>query len=358
MSENTSSSRIIYFDYLRVAATFLVMLLHVASACWSGTDVNSRTWALLNGYKSITDHGVLLFVLISGALFLDRETSLKKLYLKHVLRMVCAYIFWAFIYSITVNYYYGPVVVIRGIFFSHYHLWFLPMIIGLYICVPLLQQIAKSEFGIKYFLILSFIFSFLIPQIRYCAVTFLGMQDSSLFYQLISRYTEMNLHMVIGYPFYFILGYYLHRKEIGRKLRILIYAGGLVGVFLSFQLSLQESRMQQAALDTFHSNFTVSVLLKVIATFVLFKYAFRREQEPERQNRKVHRVFFDLAKYSFGAYLVHALLLEGLQYFFNINVLSFNPIFSAVILTSGVFIVAFLVSFVLNKIPFLNRYIV
>ena len=59
-----------YCDYLRVAATFAVVVLHVAASKWSAADVNGATWKAFNFYNSAVRWGVPIFIMISGSLFL------------------------------------------------------------------------------------------------------------------------------------------------------------------------------------------------------------------------------------------------------------------------------------------------
>ena len=67
-----------YCDYLRLIATFAVVVLHVAAFNWENTDVNGIEWQTFNFYNSIVRWGVPIFVMISGSLFLNREMSIRK----------------------------------------------------------------------------------------------------------------------------------------------------------------------------------------------------------------------------------------------------------------------------------------
>ena len=69
--------RVIYLDYLRIAATFCVVVLHISGQNWYTTSVNSFEWNVLNFYDSIVRWVVPIFVMISGALFLDNEKELS-----------------------------------------------------------------------------------------------------------------------------------------------------------------------------------------------------------------------------------------------------------------------------------------
>ena len=63
-----------------------------------------------------------------------------------------------------------------------------------------------------------------------------------------------------------------------------------------------------------------------------------------------------MSKYSFGAYLVHALIIEQLDKQLGLNTLSFNPVLAVVFITVTVFAVSFGISAVLSRISiFLTR---
>ena len=91
------ADRTVYFDYLRVAATFAVMILHISAQNWYTTDVNGIEWKIFNFFNSMVRWAVPVFVMISGSLFLKKDVSIKKIYTKYILRMVISYITWNFI---------------------------------------------------------------------------------------------------------------------------------------------------------------------------------------------------------------------------------------------------------------------
>ena len=83
---------------------------------------------------------------------------------------------------------------------SHYHLWFLPSLIGLYMLQPFIRAIIsyKEEKYLPYFLALFFIFGVIRP-------TLLHFIQNPLGVTLIQK-IPMDL---MGYSAYMILGYYL-----------------------------------------------------------------------------------------------------------------------------------------------------
>ena len=95
------NSRKYYLDYLRVSATFAVMSLHIAADNWLNAGVRSFEWQVFNFYDSLVRFGVPVFVMISGALFLnpDKYIPVKKLYTKYIFRIAAAFVFWSFLYA-------------------------------------------------------------------------------------------------------------------------------------------------------------------------------------------------------------------------------------------------------------------
>lgn len=69
-----------YLDVLRIVAICAIVLLHVAGSYWYQLSVYTSEWQAINLYDCITRWGVPVFVMISGALFLDpaREQPIKK----------------------------------------------------------------------------------------------------------------------------------------------------------------------------------------------------------------------------------------------------------------------------------------
>ncbi|MEG2929604.1 MAG: acyltransferase family protein, partial [Oscillospiraceae bacterium] len=97
MDINISKERIVYLDLLRIFSIFCMILLHVSASKWYTTSVNSFEWQVLNIYDILVRFCVPVFVMISGAFFLDanREYTIKKLFSKNILRIIVAFIFWS-----------------------------------------------------------------------------------------------------------------------------------------------------------------------------------------------------------------------------------------------------------------------
>jgi surface polysaccharide O-acyltransferase-like enzyme len=84
-----ANNRIISFDVLRILAAFAVVMLHVTSDRLT-TSFPSNEWEIRNVYDSFVRWCVPVFVMISGALFLNhgRSVNVGRLYKKNILHLV------------------------------------------------------------------------------------------------------------------------------------------------------------------------------------------------------------------------------------------------------------------------------
>ncbi len=169
------TDRTVYFDYLRVTATFAVMILHISAQNWYTTDVNGVERQIFNFFDSIVRWGVPVFVMISGSLFLNKDVPLSKIYSKYILRMMVSFIVWSVVYALFAD---GTMInrllaVVQG----HYHMWFIFMIIGIYMCIPLIKPIVQNDGRCRYYLLLALFFAFFIPEIMTLLSDFGGRTD-------------------------------------------------------------------------------------------------------------------------------------------------------------------------------------
>lgn len=333
-------ARVYYFDVLRVAATMAVVFLHLFARFWEKEAVDGALWNDLNWLDSAVRWAVPVFVMLSGALFLNpaKEISFTVICKKNLLRIATAFGFWSVIYGV-VDLWRGmplkelPLTLLKG----EYHMWFLFLIAGLYLFVPLLKKLTRTKKRTQWFLILFGTLFILIPRVVNL-LTLLGV--SVPFGGLILQ--AMNINIVsICYFFVFVLGYYLHQYELPKLARGVVYALGVLGFFATALLTAWHSQKVGAPSGMFYVYMSLNVLAMAVAVFVFVKY------HPWKQ----HDFVVSLSRYSFGIYLSHILVMD-----------CFSALCSdsSVLLLFGipVFMVAFGLSFVLHRIPKLKDYVV
>ena len=83
-----------YFDWIRIFSSFGVILIHVSERYYYGNTPGKYEWNVLNFYDSLARWSVPEFFMISGALFLSKSSSIKKIFKKNIMKIGISYFFW------------------------------------------------------------------------------------------------------------------------------------------------------------------------------------------------------------------------------------------------------------------------
>lgn len=348
------SKRTFYFDYLRIVATIAVITIHVTTIDWLNLNPRTSTWASINIFSSAVVWAVPLFTMISGALFLnpDKEIQIKSIFTKNILRIAVAFMFWSLFYAVI--HYTSPSDFMYALLKGHYHLWFCFMISGLYITIPIFRQITKSHKTTKYFLIVAFIFSFLLPDIarelsqQVYSDMLLGLGNS-----LETMVGNTTFNLTAGYTTYFILGYYLSTANFSKKARIISYVLGVYGIVSTILYTYIFSTYQNVPRNNYLSHHTTNVLFTAIGIFCFAKY----ELSKIKLGEKMQLIIKKISKYTFGIYLVHPFAISIIEYF-GLSSSFINPLLATPIMIVLTFIISLIISAILNNIPLIKKYIV
>lgn len=348
MSES-SSKRIAYFDFLRVFATFAIIIQHIDP--YGSKDPGTAEYIARLIFDLLTRCGVPLFLMISGALFLSCETSIKRIYTHNILRIVTAFVFWSALYSVVreVIFGYGTINMVIEFFFGHYHMWFMCLIVELYILTPIFRKVVSSWKIGKYFLIILLVYASLIPMLKNSAM-FISPTLGDLVDRTFQGYVRNKFHMGV---FYFVFGYYLSKCQLTVCRRRWIYAMGGVGLVIAGVGSYLLALIGVEDLPLLNNNcITIVAFTSAVFVFARSHFSFN--------GMKTWAVSFilKLSKYSFGAYLIHALILEMISHYIGYEVFQIGPVLSILLIFSIVCVASFAISAIINHLPFLKKYIV
>lgn len=343
------NNRIAFLDFLRIFATFAIIIQHINP--YGAQNPGDAGYIDRLVFDLLTRCGVPLFLMISGALFLGRESSAKRIYTHNILRIVVAFAFWSALYSVlrTVIFKYGTINMVIEFFFGHYHMWFLWLVVELYVLTPILRKVVASPKIGKYFLILLLVYTSLIPLVLNSA-TFASPTLGSLVERISQKYIRNKFHIGV---FYFVLGYFLSKCRLTVCRRRLIYGMGLLGLVVAGVGSFLLARMGVKDAPLLNNN-----CLTIIAfSSALFVFA-RSHCSFDAMKEWTVSLIINLSKYSFGAYLVHALILWVIDDYIGFEVFQIGPVISILSIFLIVCAVSFAISAIINHIPFLKKYIV
>lgn len=323
-----------YITPLRVFATFLVVVLHVAANYQSQlTDSISATQ--LNGYTIITKFTAgPLFIMISGALLLHpgKIITYKDIFCKYCIRILRAIVIFGlpmcFIesamnpdYSIAQKIGYSFLNLVLGNCWTH--MWYLYMLLGLYLLTPLFKAFIdhSNRRDLEYLLLSLFLLSYVLENLKF--------------------YVPDHFGSYICYPYYILLyplGYYL-RTYIPANTRAIRLS--IIGLLFFIVVTCLKIHLGM----TFIDGANTMRLIYAVSVFILFKTL----------NKPIEGLK-SLDHCSFGIYLVHAVILNILFKAIRIHqYIQFNSWLNILIVSCMAFAISYAISYILRKIPYLEK---
>lgn len=351
------AQRVPYFDVLRVVAIFAVVVIHVSAMYWKATDANSPAWWTMNAWNAISRFAVPVFVMISGALFLnpDRPFSMKKMIRKNIVRLLIAFAVWTIIYAFLSYYLYRNSLfdTITTLLSGHYHMWFVIMIVCLYLLVPLLRKITLRRDYVEYFLIIGILLTCCLPGVIDFLEGLTMMTENRIIHVVYNAASNigdvLQKSFVIGYVVYFMLGYYLSEIKLSKKTRILIYVLGIIGAIFAATYTgvvVRRSGVKWGMFD----ELSPGIVVWSAAVFIFARYCFRKP---------TGRVIGLLSRLSFGIYLVHAAVLEF--FVFKVGICRSGEgmnLWKILGFSAMIFAISAVVVWIISKIPILKKYMI
>lgn len=339
--------REIELDILRLFAMLAVIWVHIGGMESNALPTSDPNCQWLIFLKSIMTWEIPVYTMISGRFFLDpsRDMPFSKIR-KAIGRLALAFIVWNVVYYI-----YGLAAGTYGDlnwkgalsygFMGPYHFWYLYMIVGLYLITPFLRKIAADRKLSEYFIILGFLFMLLT---KYAPL--LPLIGSSLEIML----SRMSMNFVLGYSVYYILGYYLRAHPLSGKREMYLYLCGIILLLLGAGANTWQS-LRDGAYTEWYTVYTAPNTMVVAAAIYTF---FVNRISRLRLDEKACRLIAKLSEYSFGVYLIHALVLDLFRSL-GASPTFLHPLFAMVLLTIAAFAVTTAVVIVLRKIPVIGR---
>lgn len=333
-------------DLLRLIAMMGVIVMHIKL---SGTVPHTQFGSTMyHGIWASVTWCVPVFVMISGRFFLDpaRSVSPRKIWKEQLPRIVTAFLFWSAVYQAYYILFGESTLNWKGILSQYligpYHMWFLYMIVGLYAATPILRRISEDTSLTKYFLMLFF-FAELLKEYG----PYLPLVGSTIAYAA----EKISLNTVLGFGGYYMLGWYLHRKELTKKQEAAIYTLGILSlcftVFAASNLPIPVGQKQ----EFYQQYLKPNIILESAALYTLFV----KRVSKARFSEKLSGWISLLAENCFGIYLIHALVNEFLGRGSWKDAIS--PFLAVPILVVLIFTISAAIIIPLRRIPFVRKHL-
>ncbi len=228
--------RLDYIDVLRGLAIIAVVFLHTASDyVWDFTGKTAIDWLIVNSFYSLSILGVPVFFMISGVLLLKKGNSCDNVSCR-IFKVLIPFLCWSFFYLCYANDFDLSRLKAEMLFSpAYYHLWFMYVILGIYLFLPLIRLIVEK---MRYrYLLTIWASAFLMVPMMYKVLsveipTLWMLRENILFFLP---------YFVLWFSGYFLIGRYIDESIMSSKqkviLCILAVVSYLTTVFGSYYLT-------------------------------------------------------------------------------------------------------------------------
>lgn len=334
---------LIWPNWLRAIAIIAVVATHIAAEIVI-INTPSISWHIANLWICFSRFCVAAFLMLTGSFLLskDKNIEIRPFLRKRLSRVVYPFLFWSLFYYIYNIYSYcqlGRLTdlssflnlttenILSG---TSYQLWYVYMLIGVYLAIPLLNKWIKvvTERDLLYFFILwiiGFCIKILAPGSNF----------------------DLTFAPFIGLLGFVILGYYLFNKNYQSKniapYSLLIFILSCIGATLWSTYLNRNGGTFNGDAYKFETPF---MFIASIAIFLFAKYS--------KLCSKQNKIIDLLSRYSYGIYLNHVLILIAFKHI-GITYNFIHPVFSIPLLTIICLALSIGLLYILNKIPILNK---
>ncbi|MBO4383237.1 MAG: acyltransferase [Clostridia bacterium] len=345
-----SKPRVYVLDFVRALAILLVCMGHALEQTFHFADTD--LWTAQGPVKAmivvtlftIARYSVPFFLFLTGYLFLPREydeARTKHFFLHNFARLLLVTELWIIVYNVFNavfwNIPFSAVKLLKQMAFlegvpAMDHFWYLPMILGIYLFLPLFAA------GLKH---ISAKFLLVPAAIVLAAFTIrpaLGFEDASVLEPGFSG-GVFGLYLLLGY---------LVQQRVFAKVPVsvvsLVALLGFLGIELTQYLSFRNG-------DQTIVWYTWGTL--IVSTACCFEL-FVRHAAPAAEATGFRKFVTFLARYSFAVYLIHFPLVQIAVRVMYWNTDSAFLTFCAA--TAFAIVLSFLLAWLLDRIPKVGRY--
>lgn len=320
--------RIFYYDFLRAFAIIAVIICHV-DLFFGSLNTPFEIISQL-AFHDMGRLGVPLFLMISGALLLNRDYSLSNFLKKRFTRIVYPFIFWITLIILGILFIIKDPTYAWNTFIGNPSItWYFWTLIGIYLFIPIINTFIEKygEVGLKYFLIIWF-----------ATIVLKTFNSYPLF-------PNLYLDYFAGYVGYVVLGYYLDKKEFTiDNVKICILGFSILLISLIIFVFCHHNNIY--VINSIYLN--VPMVFMASGMYLFIRYLDKITSFKHIKHNFIGKIINSISKYSYGMYFSHVIVLEVLSKVNPNSNLLFPIMFILTIFGS------WLLPYIVSKIPHLK----
>ena len=324
METVTAKQRIIYLDFLKVIAIFLM----VANHCVDNVTPAERAlpWYNLWGsvYNSFTRPAIPLFMMVTGILLLPTKMDMGSFYKKRLSRVLIPFLVWSVLYNLfpwftgllncdpeTIHVFFkwadtsqafGDA--LRNILMIPFNfsafavqMWYVYLLIGIYLYIPVFSAwVEKSDKRSQRIFLAIWAVSLFVPYLRnYLTANLFGecsWNEFGLFYY----FAGFSGYMLLGHH---LVKYPLHISKVSKyALAAITFAIGYAVTLIGFKNATAVEGQSEAMVELFFTYCSPNVALMTFAVFLICK-------DIRFTNKRANRFISQFSICTFGIWMCH-----------------------------------------------------
>lgn len=354
--------KLIYLEIIRIIAIFLVIFNHTGAKgffLFSTYPFGSIQYFICMAFSVFCKIAVPLFLMVSGALLLNRDIPQKKIFKEKILKMFLVLLIFSAIYYIRLHILkYSDKFTIGDFFVRLYKgdiiipYWYIYAYISFLLAFPFLRAMVKNlpEYAYKYLILLSIIFISVLPCIEYRFSA--GEVTLNQYGKVAWLFTNIVIFPIIGYYLENVVDF----EKINKKHILFTILFAIFGIGISCYMTYFKHRITGICTEVETQDFLDVFCLPIcISVYLTIKYFCTKFEIPNL----LRKVILSFGSCSFGIYLIHMAIIES--NFIN-NLLTtltesykLNQMLSILLLCVLNMLISYIITFVLKKIPGLKK---
>lgn len=352
-----SKERRIELDIARTIAIMCVMLCHsvemvflLDKSNWLSLDAFSKIFSIF--LFTIGRLGVPLFLFLTGTLILNKDFTKKEVVSnfikKNVLSLIIVNSIWVIIYNafflinnqtnlVSLEYIFEEIILMKTVPLPN--MWYFPMIIRMYLLLPLvaiiIRKITKKQLiGIT---IIIYIAKFVLPMVSIVID--------------INTMTSILSPLGIEYLLYILVGYLLDKQNNKKRNKSILVLTTLLCYLITCLFQIASYSLESMSIMCYNVWYDFPLL--IICAACIFKLLL--SINTIKINKKVSKVITFISKTSLSSFFLHIIIQKELSSY--INAYSFSATTKTIMLFSTSFIICLVLNSLFCKIRIISKYV-
>lgn len=313
-TSNSQLQRYSWIDLTRTIGAFFIILIHVSDTYTNSfKSLDLLNWIAVVAWNVIPRAGVPLFIAISGYVVLEKQDAIGK----RIYRLIKPLVFWSIFYFLLAIALQGGsnpdfvrqlfVKGFLGIWAFAPHLWFLYMLMGLYVSLPISRILFKHlDFNGSMFLGCACLANALIFNITSAWALFTG--------ETVSSFYSWGLGWANIYFGYFVLPKLLIDRQYLKLRNIYLSLSIVISTLVIFSLTLFTSLNRGYFSKIWEEPQSIFIFIQAIAIILLIQSNEHNIQAIFSRSAPLQQIVKISSKHALGIYAIHYFFVRAIFY--------------------------------------------